>query len=295
VGVDDEQGNAGSVTFSVIADGRTLITTPTQTGASANIAIDQALPAGTQILDLVVGDAGDGNGNDHGDWAAPTLTCDVPLSSTAALSDLEVNGRTVAGFDPARTSYENIGVDPNTPPDVSATAAGNGTVDVTQVTSLPGTAIVRVTSEDGSTTKTYTVGLVPLSTSTGGSVGGTVPATLSLTLGAPASFGPFTPGVGRTYTASTTANVISTAGDATLTVADPSSDAPGHLVNGSFSLAQPLMVNGNPLPSMVKTWSAPVSNDPVALEFEQAIGANEPLRTGSYAKTLTFTLSTTQP
>jgi hypothetical protein len=23
----------------------------------------------------VVGDAGDGNGSDHGDWATPTLTC----------------------------------------------------------------------------------------------------------------------------------------------------------------------------------------------------------------------------
>ena len=42
-------------------------------------------------------------------------------------------------------------------------------------------------------------------------VGGTVPATLALTLGAPASFGPFTPGVEREYTASTTATVTSTA------------------------------------------------------------------------------------
>jgi hypothetical protein len=38
-----------------------------------------------------------------------------------------------------------------------------------------------------------------------------------------------------------------------------------------------------------------VSNDPVALTFEQAIGASEALRTGSYAKTLTYTLSTTTP
>ena len=52
-------------------------------------------------------------------------------------------------------------------------------------------------------------------------VGATVPATLSLTLGTPATFGAFTPGVAREYTASTTANVISTAGDATLTVSDP--------------------------------------------------------------------------
>jgi autotransporter-associated beta strand protein len=45
--------------------------------------------------------------------------------------------------------------------------------------------------------------------------------------GAPATFGAFTPGVARDYSASTTANVISTAGDATLSVADPSSTATG--------------------------------------------------------------------
>src|SRR3954447_4789957 len=63
---------------------------------------------------------------------------------------------------------------------------------------------------------------------TDGGVGGSVPATLSLTLGAPASFGPFTPGVGKDYSAQTSANVISTAGDAALSVADPSSTATGH-------------------------------------------------------------------
>ena len=44
-----------------------------------------------------------------------------------------------------------------------------------------------------------------------GQVGGTVPATLSLALGTPASFGAFTPGVARDYTANTSATVISTA------------------------------------------------------------------------------------
>ena len=78
------------------------------------------------------------------------------------------------------------------------------------------------------------------STSVPGTVGGTVPATLSLTLGAPISFGAFTPGVARTYSASTTANVISTAGDATLSVVDPSTNNPGQLVNGTFALALPL-------------------------------------------------------
>ena len=44
----------------------------------------------------------------------------------------------------------------------------------------------------------------------------------------------------KDYTASTTATVISTAGDATLSVADPSATATGHLVNGAFSLPQAL-------------------------------------------------------
>jgi hypothetical protein len=126
-------------------------------------------------------------------------------------------------------------------------------------------------------------------------VGGAVPATLSLTLGTPAAFGPFTPGVAKDYTASTTATVISTAGDATLTASDPSPTAPGRLVNGTFALASPLQVAGTPLPSTVKTYAAPVSNDSAAIDFKQPIAANEPLRTGTYAKTLTFTLSTTNP
>jgi predicted acyl esterase len=123
-----------------------------------------------------------------------------------------------------------------------------------------------------------------------GDVGGSVPATLSLSLGAPASFGPFTPGVAKEYTATTNATVISSAGDATLSVADPSSNHSGYLVNGAFALPQPLQGLGT-----VKTYAAPVSNDVVPVTFKQTIGANEPLRSGTYAKTLTFTLSTTTP
>ena len=85
-----------------------------------------------------------------------------------------------------------------------------------------------------------------ISPCTSGGVGGTVPATLSLTLGAPGTFGAFMPGVAKDYTASTTATVISTAGDATLTVADPSATATGHLVNGTFSLPQALQTRAGP-------------------------------------------------
>jgi hypothetical protein len=42
-------------------------------------------------------------------------------------------------------------------------------------------------------------------------------------------------------------------------------------------------------------WSAPVSNDPVSIFFSQKINSTDALRTGTYSKTLTFTLSTTNP
>ena len=125
----------------------------------------------------------------------------------------------------------------------------------------------------------------PEITTAPGTGGGTVPATLSLTLGAPATFGAFIPGVAKDYTASTTANVISTAGDATLTSSDP-----GHLMNNTFALPSPLEVTFSK-----STWTGPTSNESVAIAFKQHIGANDPLRTGTYSKTLTFTLSTTNP
>jgi alpha-L-rhamnosidase len=122
-------------------------------------------------------------------------------------------------------------------------------------------------------------------TSTSGTVGGTVPPTLSLNVGAPASFGAFVPGVERTYATSTTGSVTSTAGDAALSVSGPV-----HLANGRFVLPRPVEVTGVP-----RTWSGPVSNDAFAIGFRQTIDADDALRTGTYAGTLTFTLSTTAP
>ncbi|MDA0180452.1 M1 family aminopeptidase [Solirubrobacter phytolaccae] len=133
-------------------------------------------------------------------------------------------------------------------------------------------------------------GCLPYGTDTTSTPGGTVAATLSLTLGAPGTFAPFIPGVAKTYTATTEATVISTAGDATLTVADNSTTAPGYLVNNTFALPKPLGGLG-----VIKTYTGPVSNDKVNATFTQEIGSTDALRTGTYSKTLTFTLSTTNP
>jgi hypothetical protein len=174
---------------------------------------------------------------------------------------------------------------------------------------IGGTTTVKWVAKDfkGNTTtgsKTFYIGM-----QTNGDVGGTVPATLALTLGTPATFGTFTPGVTNDYNASMTANVISTAGDAALSVADPSSTATGHLVNGAFSLPSALQakasspaagagsafanVGGSAAPTSLLAWANPTSNDPVSIGFLQHIGSSDALRTGSYSKTLTFTLSTT--
>jgi hypothetical protein len=78
--------------------------------------------------------------------------------------------------------------------------------------------------------------------------------------------------------------VTSTAGDAALTASTV------RLANGAFSLAQPVVV------TPAKTaWNGPVSNEVFAIAFKQAIGATEPLRTGAYSASVTFTLSTTNP
>ena len=120
-----------------------------------------------------------------------------------------------------------------------------------------------------------------------GTVGGSVPATLSLSLGGAASFGAFTPGTTRDYEASATANVVSTAGDAALSVSDPATANAGHLVNGAFFLPQKLQASATtlsgtaaafaPLGGSATTlvnYAAPVSNDPVTLRFKQPVAAD---------------------
>ena len=80
--------------------------------------------------------------------------------------------------------------------------------------------------------------------------------------------------------------MISTAGDATLSVSDP-----GHLINGAFALPQPLRVEF----SQVGVDRAGVQRrrDDHVQPGDRA--RPMPLRTGTYTKTLTFTLSTTTP
>jgi alpha-galactosidase len=66
VGLDDERPT-GSVVFQVYADKRKIADTPVMTqGVPWHVNVE--IPADTKQVRLVVTDAGDGTGADHGDW-----------------------------------------------------------------------------------------------------------------------------------------------------------------------------------------------------------------------------------
>jgi hypothetical protein len=190
-----------------------------------------------------------------------------------------------------------------------ATCVGTVPNDAALSTATLGPNTFQVTATDSlgnSSEKTVNYTVV---SSTPGDVGGETPATLQLTLGAAPAFSPFLPGVEQSYTTSTTATVVSTASDATLSVADPSDTHTGHLVNGAYFLPAILEVGaahsgapvtstapvgGSAAPTSILNWTD-IANETITLMFKQNIAVTDALRTGAYAKTLTFTLSTTSP
>jgi hypothetical protein len=221
---------------------------------------------------------------DPGDFAVVSSTC---VGATLAPGDLNatppVPRGTCAvkvGFKPTKTNYRSV-------------------------------ALLRITSNADNATESILLTGQSNGDAIGG-VGGTVPSSLQLTRGGAGSFGAFVPALARNYDASVGASVVSTAGDATLTVTDPSSTATGHLVNGTFALPSALQVraanaaNPNPAyaplsetantPLSILSYAGPTAGaDTVTIGFRQAIGATDTLRAGSYSKTLTFTVSTTTP
>ncbi len=237
---------------------------------------------------------------DSGGFVADTTAPVLAPAPNVTVYSSDLTGATVTYTAPTATDTQDAS------PIVTCTPASGTKFKI-------GTTTVTCTATDAngnaSAPGTFNVTVLFATSATGGPTG-SVPATLALTLGStPASFGTFTPGLAQDYTAQTTATVISTAGDAALSVSDPDTANPGHLVNGTFVMPQALQAQATspaagpgsafaPLgtsPLTLLSWTGPTSNDPVAITFKQSIGRNDALRTGSYSKTLTFTLSTTTP
>jgi sugar phosphate isomerase/epimerase len=253
-----------------------------------------SVPAGTaaaaNTVPVVITNEGDADLN----LTNTTITGDnavdfAVVSSTCGRYAPQPNGTPGATVAPGATCTVNVGFKP--------TVTNRKSVAYLTFTSNADDATERVLLNGTSTNQA----LYP--------VGGNVDTVLSLTLGGAPSLGTFQPATARTYESTASAQVVSTAGDATLTVADPTIGATtGHLVNGAFKLDQPLQIRAtnaanptgtfSPLTSPVTllTYAGPTAGvDDVTMTFRQPIAANQVLRAGSYSKTLTFTLSTTQP
>jgi glucose/arabinose dehydrogenase len=78
IGVDDEMGAGGSVEFEVWTDGVRVFQSGVMTGDSATQSISIDVRRKT-TLRLVVTTAGNGNGQDHADWADAKLVGQVPV------------------------------------------------------------------------------------------------------------------------------------------------------------------------------------------------------------------------
>lgn len=74
VGVDDEIGDRGSVTFELWADGRQIAATGVLTGADPGLPFTADVSGATE-LELRATTANDGANYDHADWADASLTC----------------------------------------------------------------------------------------------------------------------------------------------------------------------------------------------------------------------------
>ncbi|MFH1732711.1 MAG: protein kinase [Planctomycetota bacterium] len=72
VGLTDSSGGHGSAVFKVLGDGRELFRSEVLSGRSNLVAVDVGLK-GVRKLELIVGDAGNGNDLDHSAWFEPKL------------------------------------------------------------------------------------------------------------------------------------------------------------------------------------------------------------------------------
>ncbi len=155
------------------ADLATLVTFKKSNSSGANVAFTATIDAtktiitvtpaapllNSQLYYLAVGPVEDGAGNESLTQSATFTTVGSGVSNDATLSDLKVDGTTVAGFAPATLSYSmSLPYGTTIVPTVTATPNyGMATMVITPAAAIPGTTNVAVTAEDGITQLTYSV------------------------------------------------------------------------------------------------------------------------------------------
>ncbi|ROR46416.1 NPCBM/NEW2 domain-containing protein [Kitasatospora cineracea] len=160
VGVDDEVGANGSVSFQVYGDGRLLTTSGVKQGGQAATHLS-ASTTGVKELELRVTDARDGIDYDHADWADAQLAC----GSVTYEAEAAGNTRSGAAAPRACTACsggQTMGDIGNTPANylvvnnVTAAAAGNQPMAITY--ELSGTRSLFVSVNGGSDTQVTLTG-----------------------------------------------------------------------------------------------------------------------------------------
>lgn len=147
----------------VISSGAEIAHAITNTGAASWISVDIDITGITNDLTNAIQFKFDGgNGTTDGIYVDNLYFWKTAAASgtDATLSDLQIDGTTVSGFNTnAETYLYGLIEGTTTVPQITTatTTDSNATAVITQATAIPGDATVAVTAQDGSTVKTYTV------------------------------------------------------------------------------------------------------------------------------------------
>ena len=160
---------------------------------------------------------------------------------------------------------------------MTAPSPNGSPINTAAVGTFPFTVSAR--NADGATLTTSVANYQVTETGQPTDPGGSVPATLNLNLGTPTAFTAFVPGVAKDYTSTLTAQILSTAGDAKLTVADASDTNVGKMVNGTYALPQTVQVGAQ---KVVVPETGPNTLDPTAPAFKPLTGMSAPTKLLTY-------------
>ena len=230
----------------------------------------------------------------EGRWQGMVGTAVAAASPSVPGSGVDYTEYRVNGGDWTRNT-NTTGASPFLTP-VAISTEGTWTVEYRSVDEAGNQEAVKSVS--------FTIAVPDDSVSVDGTVNGTVPLAMSISLSGPVSFGAFAPGEARVYEAGTTLTATSSTPSSVLSAADRSSVATGHLVNGTVPLPQAVQVSaggafaqlgGASSPTVLRSWTTPLAKEIVQLRFRQPIAETDRLLVGEYGKTVTFTLSATTP